>query len=136
MAEAIFKHLAARDGLQTNVEVSSAGTKDWDVGLPPDPRTRKLLSKHGYPLDPGKRARKITQTEIDDADFLVVMSKRIAQELNSPQNVVLLMDFTENSKGMDIPDPYPTDSFPQAFQMILEGVNALYDHLKPRIADD
>lgn len=132
MAEAIFKALAEREGLQDRFDVSSAGTKDWDIGSRPDPRTRKVLSDHGYPLDPEKRARKISQDEIDHADHLIVMSNRIAQELGHRKNVALLLDFTEKSKGMDIPDPYPTNTFPQAFQMILAGVEAFFEHLKTR----
>jgi len=135
MAEAIFKQLAERDGVQNKFEVSSAGTKDWDIGLRPDPRTQKLLLKHGYSLDPGKRATMITRSEIKNADFLNVMSNRIAQELGYREYVMLLMDYTENSRGMDIPDPYPTDSFPHAFQMIQEGVRGFYNQLVIQLED-
>ena len=38
MAEGIFTTLDERDGHKFAFEISSAATKDWDVGLRPDPR--------------------------------------------------------------------------------------------------
>ena len=133
MAEAIFNELALRDGTLHRFQVSSAGTKDWDVGSRPDYRTEQILHEHNYPLDPNKRARQITESDINDADFLIAMSQRVASELGERENMSLLMDFVEGCHGVDVPDPYPTNTFLQAFDMILRGVGALYDFLKTNI---
>jgi protein-tyrosine phosphatase len=133
MAEAIFNHLAKADGKSKIFEVSSAGTKHWDVGLPPDWRTRQILAKNGYPVNPKKRARQITQAEIQKADYLVAMSQRVADELGNGENVSLLMQYVTKAPSLDIPDPYPADSFPEAFEMILKGTRAFYDFLKQKI---
>ena len=50
MAEAIFDTPAEADGRAHFFKVSSAGTKDWDVGLRPDPRALRLLIENGYSL--------------------------------------------------------------------------------------
>lgn len=43
MAETVFKALVARAGLENRITVSSAGTGDWHVGEPSDPRTLAAL---------------------------------------------------------------------------------------------
>ncbi|MDY6868562.1 MAG: low molecular weight protein-tyrosine-phosphatase [Chloroflexota bacterium] len=133
MAEAIFKQLAREDNILDRFDVSSAGTKDWDLGLRPDRRSQQLLHKHGYPLDPDKRARQITPDEIKEADYLIAMSERVAEELGGGENVFLLMDFDEKTDKKDIPDPYPSDTFPQAFALIEQGTKAFYEHIYSRI---
>lgn len=129
MAEALFKNLAFKDDNLAHFDISSAGTKDWDVGLRPDYRARQILAEHNIPLDPGKRAQKISPVEIHKADYLIAMTERIAEELGKGDNVQLLMDYVEDSKIKDIPDPYPTNTFVQAFETIQTGVHAFYDHL-------
>ena len=132
MAEAILKAFIDRDGLNNWFDISSAGTENWDVGLPPAYRSAKLLQEHNYPLDPAKRASKISAKAIQEADYLIAMTAKIAQALGNRENVYLLMDFVERPKSSDIPDPYPTDTFPQAFEMIEKGVRAFYSYLKDR----
>ena len=136
MAEAILKELARRDGLLDQLDISSDGTQDWDVGLRPDRRTQQLLQERHYPLDPEKRAQQITFQDIEDADYLVAMSRRVANELGGGENVSLLMDFVEGAEIKDIPDPYPTDTFPQAFGLIEKGVKAFYKHLKVLMSEN
>lgn len=130
MAEAIFKALADRDGLSEYFDVSSAGTRDWDVGLPPDHRIQSILHQYNYPLDPHKLAEQIIGRQIDSADYVIVMTEDIAKELGSKDNVYLLTDFVDQPSTRNIPDPYPTDSFPEVFQLIEPGVKAFYIHVK------
>jgi protein-tyrosine phosphatase len=129
MAEAIFNTLAEAEGRAHLFQVSSAGTKDWDVGLRPDPRTQRLLEENGYTLSPHKRARMITQEEIHQADYLIAMTRRVADELGGGENVSLLLNYVEDMSVKDIPDPYPTDTFPEAFSLIEHGVRAFYAFL-------
>ncbi len=133
MAEAIFKQLAREDNLLDQFSVSSAGTKDWDIGLRPDQRTQQLLQQYGYPLDPGKRARQIISAEIKEADYLIAMSDRVAEELGGGDNVFLLMDFDDKSDIKDIPDPYPSDTFPNAFRLIEQSTKAFYNQIKSQL---
>ena len=129
MAEAIFSTLIENNAHTANFDVSSAGNKDWDIGLRPDPRTLALIDQHGYHLSPHKRACKITKDEIRTADYIIAMSQRVADELGNAENVHLLLDFVPGSPTKDVPDPYPTDTFPQAFSLIEEGVKAFYSYL-------
>jgi protein-tyrosine phosphatase len=130
MAEAIFKELARSENILDHFDVTSKGTKNWDIGLRPDPRTQRILKKHNYPLDETKRAEKITPQEIQTADYLIAMSERVANELQSPENTQLLMSYVADTLSLDIPDPYPTDTFPEAFTLIERGVKAFYEAIK------
>ena len=130
MAEAIFTDLARRDGTLSHFEVSSAGTKYWDVGLRPDYRTQKILAEHNIPLDPGKRAQMITERDMKTSDFLIAMSERVANDLGNDENVHLLLNFVESIEDKNIPDPYPTDTFPDAFELIKQGIEGFYYYLK------
>lgn len=136
MAEAILKELARHDGIHERLDISSAGTKNWDVGLRPDRRSQQLLADHHYPLDLSKRARQITNQEILEADYLIAMTKKVADELGNKANVHLLLDFVEGAETRDIPDPYPTNTFPQAFELIEKGVKAFYKYLKTTDIND
>ncbi len=132
MAEAIFKELAHREGNLIHFEVSSAGTKNWDVGLWPDYRTRQILDENNIPLDPGKRAQMITEREKNQADYLIAMSEKIAIELGNKDTVYLLLDFVDDIENKNIPDPYPTDSFPEAYELISRGIKAFFDYVKEK----
>lgn len=136
MAEAIFKDIARRDGTLELFGVSSAGTKNWDIGLQPDFRARQVLAEANITLDPGKRAQMISDLQRQDADYVIAMTERIAQELGEHENVFLLMDFVEDAPMRDIPDPYPTDTFPEAFQLINCGVKSFYAYLKDKHYDN
>jgi protein-tyrosine phosphatase len=129
MAEAIFNKLAALEGRSDYFLVTSAGTKDWDIGLHPDPRTMMLLKEHHYPLSPNKRAQMITIDEVKAADYVIAMDQRVADELGNGDNVYLLLDFVDGVPFKDISDPYPTNTFEEAFTSIELGVNAFYAHL-------
>ncbi len=136
MAEAIFIKLAGEDGPTSRFKVSSAGTKNWDIGLRPDPRSLALLEENHYPISKEKRARLITNQEIRNAEFLIAMTKRIADELGNGENVHLLLDYLPGFPTKDIPDPYPTNTFPQVFNLIEEGVKAFYTYLKQTYIDN
>ena len=130
MAEAIFRKRIKDADLKACFEISSAGTRDWDVGLRPDPRAKAQLDLHGYSLDSQKRARQITPIEITKADYVIAMTARVASELGDGENVHLLMSFVPGEAALDIPDPYPSDSFPEAFEKIERGIKAFVRFLE------
>ena len=75
----------------------------------------------------------ITADGILNADYVIAMSQRVAVELGNGPNVHLLLDFAPDMPIKDIHDPYPTDTFPQAFTLIEQGVIAFYRHLKQEV---
>ena len=47
MAESVCRHILESQGLQDQFHVDSAGTAGYHIGKSPDPRTLKVLEKHG-----------------------------------------------------------------------------------------
>ena len=45
MAEAIFRNLVVKEGLEEKIVIDSAGTGDWHVGHPPHKGTQKILKE-------------------------------------------------------------------------------------------
>ena len=68
MAEAIFNNLIQKERKANYFQVSSAGTKNWNIGLRPDPRAQKILAQYGYHISPHKRSQKISSDEIKNSD--------------------------------------------------------------------
>jgi protein-tyrosine phosphatase len=66
LAEAAFREAAARAGLEAVAD--SAGTGDWHIGSPPDPRSQAVALAHGIDIS-GMRAR-----QVRGADFHVLRS--------------------------------------------------------------
>ncbi len=51
IGEAVLRARLADAGLADRVQVDSAGTGDWHLGHPADPRALATLDAHGYPHD-------------------------------------------------------------------------------------
>jgi len=56
-AEAIFRKRVADAGLSDAIVADSAGTHDYHIGEPPDPRSQDAAAERGYDLSPLARAR-------------------------------------------------------------------------------
>jgi len=50
MAEGVFKHHVKQAGLDGRISTDSAGTHDYHVGEPPDPRAQRAAKRRGYDL--------------------------------------------------------------------------------------
>jgi len=55
LAEGIFKRKLAENGLSEQFEVDSAGTGNWHVGEPADPRSREEGIRRGFQMTVGDR---------------------------------------------------------------------------------
>jgi len=73
MGEAVLAARVDQAGLAAHVEVDSAGTGDWHVGHPADPRASAALVAAGYELD--HISRQITPAWMADIDLLLAMDE-------------------------------------------------------------
>jgi protein-tyrosine phosphatase len=70
LAEGVLRHLSEQQGL--GWEIDSAGTGDWHVGHPPDPRSVQVARRNG--IDISKlRGRQFRVQDFDDFDRIFVM---------------------------------------------------------------
>ena len=72
LAHGILQHLADQENL--NWQVDSAGTGDWHIGRPPDPRSVAAAKSLGYDIS-NQRAMHFKASLFDDYDHILVMDK-------------------------------------------------------------
>ena len=132
MAEAVAQAVSAR--LKKPLHVESAGTGEWHVGEPPDPRAVKIAGARGYDLA-AQRARAVADEDFERFDHLVALAanhKRWLLDARSARRrrerpVSLLMDWSSGLAGTDVPDPYYEDeaAFERALDLIEKGCEGL-----------
>jgi protein-tyrosine phosphatase len=71
MAEWVLRAKLAEAGLDGRVRADSAGTGGWHVGDGADPRTVRVLSRHGYPSR--HTARRFEPEELRSVDLVVAL---------------------------------------------------------------
>jgi protein-tyrosine phosphatase len=142
MAEAVFKDLARKAGLENIVAVISAGTGDWHVGEPSDERTVRALGNHG--LDGTRhRAKQFDPEWFENLDLIVGFDRSHERILRAwatndidRSKVQLLMTFDSDASGqLEVPDPYYSDAalFDLVLSMIEKACAALFRQVSPGI---
>ena len=118
-AEGVLRRLAER--MNVAVHVESAGTHDYHVGDPPDPRAQRHAHGRGYDLS-AQRARQLRRRDFEEFDLLVAMDRghlEIMQRHCPPQHQDKLRMLVN---GHDVPDPYYGG--PEDFEQVLDMVEA------------
>ncbi len=142
MAETVLLDIAAREGYDRAVGITSAGTGDWHVGEPADRRTIAALAARGYD-GTSHRAKQFDPDWFADLDLIVTFDRtqsRILREWAPDESerakVQPLLGFDAEQAGLgDIPDPYYSDAahFDQVLTMIEHACTALFRQIKPGI---
>ncbi len=127
--EAVMRERIQRWNLSDTLEVDSAGTGDWHVGKPPDPRTRSAARQRGYDLDP-LRARQVSPGDFQAFDLILAADRANLTELQRrcPSNLQhkLVLALSVLPEGpREIPDPYFGGG--DGFETVLDLVEAACD---------
>jgi protein-tyrosine phosphatase len=123
-AEGIFRHYVGEAGLEDRIQIDSAGTGEWHIGSPPDPRACAAAAERGYDLS-ALRARQVARSDFGDFDYVLAMDEenlRGLRRLCPPEHaykVKLLTDFSSTGAST-VPDPYAGG--PEGFQLVLDVV--------------
>ena len=147
IAEAVLRQRIARAGLQSQVRVDSAGTGDWHLGHPADPRALATLAAHDYPLD--HRARQINAGWFCDIDLLLAMDLAnyedllvMLQSADCTPELRMFRSFDpalaaamEPSAALEVPDPYygGDAGFDEALAMVESAADGLVAHLATQL---
>ena len=131
-AEGVMRSLLARAGLEGDIEVDSAGTHDYQIGMPPSQGAREAAERAGYELGPCF-ARRIGPADFDRFDLILAMDRSNLASLlaiaptRSREKVGLLGDYAEKSPGKDVADPYggTERDFAAALELIEDGCRGL-----------
>lgn len=125
LAEGLIQRKADEAGL--NWQVASAGTGNWHVGNPPDPRSRAVAKENGLEIS-HQRAQTVTSTLMEEYDLILAMDRQNLTDLKSratekqARKIKLLLDYTglSDAHGPDVFDPYWDDSGFEGVYRLLE----------------
>ncbi|WP_458413471.1 low molecular weight protein-tyrosine-phosphatase [Schinkia sp. CFF1] len=136
MAEAVFRDLLIKQGLDSNIKVDSAGTGDWHIGEAPHKGTQKMLDE--YNIDYSTiRARQLNRLDFDNFHYIIAMDEKNLRDIslmagkNPTAYIARLMDFVENDVT-DVPDPYFTGNFNLTYELVKEGSEQLLAFIRNR----
>jgi len=134
MAEAVFRDLVKREGLESEITVDSAGTGNWHVGSPPHEGTRKILKRYNIGAE-GLKARQVSADDFQRFQYIVGMDASNIQNLENWRKgetntkVVKLLDFADD-ESKDVPDPYCTGDFDETYELVKKGCEGLLKELR------
>jgi protein-tyrosine phosphatase len=112
LAESIFKHQIRQRGVERLFEVDSAGTSNYHIGDPPDPRSVATARARG--VDVTGAGRQLTADDLKTFDYVIVMDREnlaAVRRLSSragegSARVHLLREWDSLERSADVPDPY------------------------------
>jgi len=139
-AEGVFKHYVAEAGLADRIASDSAGTHDYHIGEPPDPRAQQAASSRGYDLSM-LRGRQVSHRDFADFDYVLAMDETNLRALGRlcpsqySHKLMLFMEFGANAGTREIPDPYNGGPrlFEQVLDMVEQAAQGLLRQLRARI---
>ncbi|MAA99754.1 MAG: protein tyrosine phosphatase [Stappia sp.] len=137
LGEGILRDLAGKKGMPGDLEIDSAGTGNWHVGNPPDPRSVEVAARHGIDISP-LRARQVRTADFErfdlvlamDGDNLAELRRRAGARAPALEASGRLRRFLDR----DVPDPYygGPGGFDDVFDMLRRGAERLLDELAAR----
>lgn len=135
--EGVFREFVSRELPDLHVEIDSAGTHDYHVGEPPDPRAQRAAQRRGIDLS-GLRARRVTADDFERFDLVIAMDPLnvvALEELCPPDQrsrIRLLLEFAPEAGRSDVPDPYygGSNGFEYVLDLAEQASKGLLIHLQ------
>jgi protein-tyrosine phosphatase len=135
-AEGVLRHLLAEEPA-LGVDVDSAGTGDYHLGEPPDPRSQSAAKRRGIDLS-GLTARQVRRRDFDDFDLILAMDRKNLRDLarmkpaGSRAQVRLFLDYAGEPDIAEVPDPYEGDAedFERVLDLVTAGSRRLIEKLR------
>ena len=139
-AEATFRKLLKKRGLEKKITCDSAGTIGQHHGNPPDPRMRKAAQARNLPISGS--ARMVTDEDFEKADLLLTMDNFNFSELTSLAPSTELRSKIKpfcsyvSSQDKEVPDPYygGASGFEKVLDLLEDGCSSLLDELEQGLA--
>jgi protein-tyrosine phosphatase len=136
-AEGVFRTTVERVGLQASIDIDSAGTHDYHVGAPPDPRAVRAAASRGYDIG-GLRARRVMRGDFSRFNWILAMDRanmNVLEHLrpaNYAGTLALFLGLAPGMAGREVPDPYGggAEDFTRVLDLVEIASNALLDRLK------
>jgi len=141
IAEGVFRTFVGQVGLLDRVTIDSAGTGDYQVGQPPDPRALAAAWRRGYEL-PRRRARQIGVHDFAQFDWILAMDSSNLRELQRlqplgfPGHLGLLLAMAGEAGLSDVPDPYfgGPQEFDHVIDLVEQGAEGLLATIRRQLS--
>ncbi|MGD6817823.1 low molecular weight protein-tyrosine-phosphatase [Metabacillus sp. 113a] len=135
MAEAVFREMVKKEGLENKITADSAGTGDWHIGKAPHEGTQEILTRSGISFE-GLAARQFIKEDLPKFDYIICMDaenlgnvRRMAG-YSQTGHIGRLLDFVEEAEVLDVPDPYFTGNFDEVYELVSSGCRGLLEEIK------
>lgn len=124
LAEGILSSKLSAD----KFKVDSAGTGDYHIGGPPDPRSVAVAKKNGVDIS-FQKARQFNIKDFNDFDLIYVMDQSnyenvidLAPDEQSKNKVDLILNALFPNENVDVQDPYfgHENGFETVYEMLNE----------------
>ncbi|KAL6646361.1 hypothetical protein ACP70R_017969 [Stipagrostis hirtigluma subsp. patula] len=130
-AEAVFRNLVTKRGLDSKFNIDSAGTIGYHEGNKADSRMRSASKKRG--IDVTSISRPIRPSDFRDFDLILAMDRQNYEDIlnayerwrhkeplpdSAPKKVKLMCSYCKRHTESEVPDPYYGG--PQGFEKVLD----------------
>lgn len=137
-ADGIMRHLVATEGLESQIEIDSAGTYGGHRGELPDFRMRSAAALRGYELT--HRSRPVRVEDFENFDLILAMDDnnyetlhRLAPSRAHAGRICRMTEFCRKFPDRTyVPDPYYEghEGFCLVLDMLEDGCKNLLEHIK------
>lgn len=109
LAEAALRQAADEAGV--DILVDSAGTGDWHIGSPPDPRAQATALMNGIDIS-GYKGRQVSAADFDRFSHIIALDHENLANLerlappDKRHRLSLLLDHVPGLEGQPVADPY------------------------------
>ncbi len=136
LAEAAMRAELAAAGI--DAQVDSAGTGDWHIGHPPDPRAIAEARAHGHDISL-YQARQVALDDFHLFHHIIALDRsnlanlRALAPIGATARLSLLLDHVPGRAGHDVADPYYGDAagFAVTWADVQAGARGLVTLLAP-----
>ncbi len=136
MAEGIFRKAIQQAGLDSRIIADSAGTHNYHVGEPPDPRAQQAVRRRGADIS-NLRGRQVSDRDFVEFDYILVMDganyNHLIRRAPAPHHdkIRRLLSFSRKFPNLDVMDPYygGTEGFEENLDMIEDAVDGLLQEI-------
>ncbi len=141
MAMFVLREVVQSRGVSSKFHlIDSAGTADYHLGDPPDPRSIACVARNLGQKQYHHRGRQLQPSDFDVYDYVLVMddsnlenAKRVAAKAKAGKaRLAKLREWDEEGRGEDVDDPYygSDDGFQRNFEQITRACHALIDEVE------
>jgi len=138
LAEAVFRDLVRRRGVEHRFEIDSAGTSAYHAGCAPDRRSAAEARRRG--LEVTGAARQVTDGDLLAFDWVIAMDDENFRELDQLQasadgtaRLHRLREWDPEADSLDVPDPYYGG--PSGFETVHDIVERSCERLLDSLLD-